>query len=270
VKIEPCDLPVMFRLTQTADLSGWQGAADDRAWQAFLGDVGRMVGKESPAPAATAGNAPAPSDGGIPIVAVLPITHRGGGEELELLAEDLTEEITRELSRSSAFEVIAAGRMTSWRGRQADYDEICRQLDVRYLAEGRLQSSGESVRLTMQVIDTASSSTVWSMRFACKADDVEASPEEFASRIVSELGQQMFEIEINRAMAKSGPFTGWEHLLRADGYRGRIGSDSMLGLSRKADGLWGLCLTLAWHTPISPMPSPEMQSARAPRPKIQS
>ena len=38
-RIEICDLPIMFELTQTADLSHWQGGAGDPAWRAFLGDV---------------------------------------------------------------------------------------------------------------------------------------------------------------------------------------------------------------------------------------
>lgn len=41
--IEPCERPIMFELTQTAELSHWTGAADDKAWLAFLSDVRRFV-----------------------------------------------------------------------------------------------------------------------------------------------------------------------------------------------------------------------------------
>ena len=46
VMIEPCDRPVMFELTQTADLSHWSGATSDPAWRAFLVDVRRFVEAE--------------------------------------------------------------------------------------------------------------------------------------------------------------------------------------------------------------------------------
>ena len=59
--IEPCERPVMFELTQTADLSYWNGAEEDPRWQAFLVDVIRHVrqserhgpppGVEAPKPA---------------------------------------------------------------------------------------------------------------------------------------------------------------------------------------------------------------------------
>src|SRR4051794_16348044 len=42
-RIEVCDLPIMFELTQTADLCRWAGASDDPAWRAFLADVRRFV-----------------------------------------------------------------------------------------------------------------------------------------------------------------------------------------------------------------------------------
>jgi hypothetical protein len=63
--IEPCDKPVMFELTQTADLSHWRGEADDTAWLAFLDDVRRRMGCDAPEVAMTApAPAPAPSRNG--------------------------------------------------------------------------------------------------------------------------------------------------------------------------------------------------------------
>ena len=85
---EPCERPIMFELTQTAELSHWQGAPDDRAWVAFLADVQRFVAKEA-APAVEAPATPlaAPTvqetlkpgqSGSAPSLAVLPFTNRWG------------------------------------------------------------------------------------------------------------------------------------------------------------------------------------------------
>jgi hypothetical protein len=41
--IETCERPVMFELTQTANLSHWQGEPDDAAWLAFVEDVRRRI-----------------------------------------------------------------------------------------------------------------------------------------------------------------------------------------------------------------------------------
>jgi hypothetical protein len=42
--IEECERPVMFELTQTANLSQWDGSDDDPAWLAFVEDVRRRIG----------------------------------------------------------------------------------------------------------------------------------------------------------------------------------------------------------------------------------
>nr|MCU0882453.1 TIR domain-containing protein [Hyphomonadaceae bacterium] len=43
VMIEPCERPVMFELTQTADLCGWNGAARHPAWAAFCTELQAFV-----------------------------------------------------------------------------------------------------------------------------------------------------------------------------------------------------------------------------------
>jgi TIR domain len=50
--IEPCERPIMFELTQTAELGHWRGDDADPAWQAFLADVRRFVERAAEAPAA--------------------------------------------------------------------------------------------------------------------------------------------------------------------------------------------------------------------------
>ena len=67
VMIEACERPIMFELTQTAELWHWTGDAGDPTWRAFVGDVRRFVDKglpltaERPAPAIIT-----PSDDGSP------------------------------------------------------------------------------------------------------------------------------------------------------------------------------------------------------------
>jgi TolB-like protein/Flp pilus assembly protein TadD len=229
VTIEPCDRPVMFELTQTADLAHWKGDAADKAWLAFLGDVRRRVGRDGPGPVEAVpvpASASAPVRGGAPVVAVLPLSHRAGDEDLELLGEDLIEEITRELAQSRFFDVIAAGNMAAWRGKPVDYRALGRELQARYLIEGKLQRTGEEVRLTVQLVDADKASIVCSPRFVRKAADMAASPEEFPVAVAAQLGEQIVQIEMARAMAKPGPFSGWEHLLRAMASQARAGSHS--------------------------------------------
>ena len=70
--IEPCDRPIAFELTHTADLSEWTGDGSDSRWRAFVDDVRRMVEKNgnveqpvavAPRPRPTPAMRPAPTGG---------------------------------------------------------------------------------------------------------------------------------------------------------------------------------------------------------------
>jgi hypothetical protein len=59
--IEPCDRPIAFELTHTADLSDWTGDAADTRWQSFVTDVRRMVQRNGAAEATAEPAPPKPA-----------------------------------------------------------------------------------------------------------------------------------------------------------------------------------------------------------------
>jgi TolB-like protein len=225
-RIEACDLPIMFELTQTADLSHWTGESRDKAWLAFVADLQRKVGRDA-AKLEDQAPVPASAESGPPFVAVLPFAHRGSDEDVEIFAENLTEDVTRVLAQNSFFQVIAAATMAAWRGKGADHWTLRRELDVTYLIEGKLQPAGEELRLNVELIDAVTGGMLRSARFTRKLANIATPAEEFAAEVGVGLGEQIAEIEMNRAMNKPGPLSGWEHLLRAMSYERRSGSDSL-------------------------------------------
>ena len=106
VMIEPCERPIMFELTQTAELGHWTGDARDKAWLALLSDVQRFVAKGdavapvAPAPTPTA--APTAAAGKPhatrPSVAILPFTNRSAERADEVFAGGMGEDIAAALS----------------------------------------------------------------------------------------------------------------------------------------------------------------------------
>jgi TolB-like protein len=147
---------------------------------------------------------------------------------MEILAEDLTDEITREVSQNSYIKVITPSRMSAWRGRAVDYSALGRDMDACYLVEGKVQRSGETLRLTAQLIDSATGNMLWTVRFGRSYADIVASPEEFPVAVAAEIGENILQVEMTRALANPGPCTGWDHVLRARSYAARMGTDSTL------------------------------------------
>ena len=75
VMIEPCKRPVIFELTQTADLVGWDGDATDTRWRTFIDGLRRSTGQPRP-------------DGGPTLQAPVaaPVTSRTGARRWVTLA----------------------------------------------------------------------------------------------------------------------------------------------------------------------------------------
>jgi TolB-like protein len=58
--IEPCTRPIMFELTQTADLSNWKGDPGDAAWKAYVASVRKFVERDTAATGAAVSPTVAP------------------------------------------------------------------------------------------------------------------------------------------------------------------------------------------------------------------
>ena len=235
VMIEPCDRPVMFELKQTVEMSHWHGDLQDKAWLKFVADLWHKIGRAEPEPAVAAPAIPAaiaekPQTGtvsaGRSTVAVLPVGCRGGDSELEVQAEDLTEDITRELAHNGHFRVIAAGSMAAWRGKSIDHKDVGRQLEARYLVEGKLQRSGKETRLTVQLIDGNTGNVLWSTRLVTEAEGAAFSADTLPVAAATQLAEQIVQREQTRAMAKRAPFTAWDHIFRSAANSQRVDQES--------------------------------------------
>jgi hypothetical protein len=113
--IEPCERPIMFELTQTADLSRWSGEASDRTWQAFLADVRQFVGAGGAAPdtqispqaAAAAEARSVPPRDDRPSLAILPFTNRSGERADDVFADGMVEDLVTFFPPETAAEMNA-------------------------------------------------------------------------------------------------------------------------------------------------------------------
>ncbi len=232
VMIEACDRPVMFELKQTVEMSHWRGDLYDKAWLNFVADLRRKVGRAAPEQveggllaAASVQPSVGPVTAGRSTVAVLPVGYRSGDDELEVLAEDLTEDITRELAHNGHFRVIAAGSMAAWRGKAIDHKDVGRQLEARYLVEGKLQRSGKDTRLTAQLIDGNTGNVLWSTRLVGVADGAAFSADTLPVAAAAQFAEQIVQREQIRAMAKPAPHSAWDHIFRSAAHSLRADSD---------------------------------------------
>ena len=222
--IEPCDRPIMFELTQTAELAHWDGEPADKAWKAFLTDVRRFVEKASAAPATVARHEPDPvppvrgagKRGSAPTLAVLPFTNRSGLADDEVFAEGMVEDVIAALAQGAHMRVL--GRMATANLRRetiTDPAAVGRQLDVRYLLEGNVRRVGSGLRVTTQLLEAATGEVLWAGRFDRPLTELADLQEELVLEVAARLDIQVTGLEMERALRKPGDLTAWEAVMRS-------------------------------------------------------
>jgi len=223
--IEPCERPIMFELTQTADLSHWQGAPDDLAWRGFLDDVQRHVAARhdtdavaaaAPARSATAKPPPARHHAGKrPTLAVLPFTNRAGTPDDDAFGDAMAEDISTALSRGHGLRLIAHGATVGIREREPDVRRIGAALGADYVLEGNVRRMGGTLRVTAQLLDARSGAILWTDKFDRPGGEQMELLDDLVEDVSRHLGVQIQRIEWERAVKKPEAETPWDAMKRS-------------------------------------------------------
>jgi len=95
-------------------------------------------------------------------IAVLPFTNMSEDPNQEHFADGLAEELLNSLAAIGELRVISRTSSFAFKGRSVSIAEIAAALQVDHILEGSVRRSGDTVRVTAQLIDTSSDSHIWS------------------------------------------------------------------------------------------------------------
>ena len=133
---------------------------------AFVKWNGHLTHRESaagpPAAAAPARSMAAPARTSI---AVLPFENLSGHSDDAYLADGLQEEILNALARLRALTVISRTSVMQFRGAARDVREIAQRLAVGSILEGSIRREGNTLRLTIQLIDARDARHVFAANY---------------------------------------------------------------------------------------------------------
>lgn len=122
-----------------------------------------------------------------PSVAVMPFANMSGDPDQEFFVDGLTEDILTELARRHELFVISRNSTFVYKGRAVNLREVARTLGAQYVVEGSVRKAGDRLRVTVQLIDTASDTHIWAERYDRRLDDVFALQDEVTAAIVATL-----------------------------------------------------------------------------------
>jgi TolB-like protein len=136
---------------------------------------------------------------GKPSIAVLPFTNLSGDPEQEYFTDGVVEDIITELSRFRSLFVTARNSSFTYKGKAVDVRAVSQQLGVRYVLEGSIRRVGERIRVTTQLIDATTGTSIWSERYDRVLEDIFVVQEELTRSIVAAIAPQITAAEYSKA-----------------------------------------------------------------------
>jgi len=120
-------------------------------------------------------------------IAVLPFVNMSGDKANEYFSDGLAETTLDMLAQVKDLKVIARTSSFAFKGKPTDMREIGKALGAAHLLEGSVQQSGDTVRITAQLIRSSDGTHLWSKRYDRQLTDVFRIQDEIATEVVKAL-----------------------------------------------------------------------------------
>jgi adenylate cyclase len=124
-------------------------------------------------------------------IAVLPFADMSEKRDQEYFSDGLSEELIGMLSKVTDLRVPARTSSFYFKGKQATIADIAKSLGVAHVLEGSVRKSGDTLRITAQLIRVDNGYQVWSETYDRKVDDIFKIQDEIAAAVVTALKVQL-------------------------------------------------------------------------------
>jgi TolB-like protein/Tfp pilus assembly protein PilF len=138
-------------------------------------------------------------------IAVLPLANESGEANQRYFSDGISEDLITALSQFPGLKVIGRTSAFQFRDSTEDSRTIGAKLGVAHLLEGSVRRSGEMIRVSAELIDTADGSTQWSGRYDRPYKDLFALQDEITRAVGGALRAQLLPGEHAAAQSDRPP-----------------------------------------------------------------
>jgi TolB-like protein len=126
-------------------------------------------------------------------IAVLPFVNMSSDPEQEFFAEGISEEVLNLLAKIRQLRVISRSSAFTFKGKDIEIPEIAERLNVGHILEGSVRKSGDSVRVTAQLIEARTDTHLWSETYDRGIEDIFAIQDEIARDVARNLELRLLQ-----------------------------------------------------------------------------
>lgn len=120
-------------------------------------------------------------------IAVMYFENLSEEKESDYFRAGMTEDIITELSKVRSWEVRSRSQVVPFKDQPFDIKETGRQLRVTHILQGSIRKAGSRLRISAQLVDARTASSVWGERYDRQLQDVFEIQSEIAEKIASAL-----------------------------------------------------------------------------------
>ena len=131
------------------------------------------------------------SSGAVRTIAVLPLQNLSGDPAQDYFADGITEDVTTDLARIERLQVISRTSTMQYKGAKKSLPTIARELGADAIVEGSVQRSGNSVRITAQLVRASTDKHLWAQTYERDLKDILPLQDEVASAIAGEIESRL-------------------------------------------------------------------------------
>ncbi len=124
-------------------------------------------------------------------LAVLPLENLTGDPQQEYFVDGMTEAVIAELTKIGALKVISRTSVMQYKGAKKPLPQIARELGVDGVIEGSVMREGETVRITVQLVDARRDKHLWAESYERDLHGVLALQSDVARAVASQIRVQV-------------------------------------------------------------------------------
>jgi TolB-like protein/Tfp pilus assembly protein PilF len=120
-------------------------------------------------------------------IAVLPFANMSGDAKQDYFSDGISEELLNSLARLNGLQVVARTSSFSFKGQNVDVSTVAHKLNVGAVLEGSVRRAGNTVRITVQLINAVSGFHMWSQTYDRSLTDILKIQTEVATSVADHL-----------------------------------------------------------------------------------
>ncbi|MGH9904077.1 MAG: protein kinase domain-containing protein, partial [Pyrinomonadaceae bacterium] len=111
-------------------------------------------------------------------IAVLPFENRGGDADSDYLSDGLAESLIFRLSQLPGLKVSPTSSVMRYKGKDTEVQKIAKELGVDAVMTGRLMKRGDSLNITVELVDARYNKSLWGEQYERRMSDLLATQRE--------------------------------------------------------------------------------------------